>query len=64
MSRKGMQRKGREGGMKGKREGEEAVRDNGIGAFISLWISVWDGGRQGWRDGFKEGGRAPNMMGD
>lgn len=40
MSGKGMQ----EGRMKGKREGERAVRDNGVAAFISLWIYIWEGG--------------------
>lgn len=65
MSGKGMQ----EGGMKGKKWGERAVRDNGVAVFISLWIYIWEGGieREGGKDGemdLKREGRAPNMMGE
>lgn len=39
--------------MKGKKEGERAVRDNGVAAFISLWIYMWEGGTEseGGKDG-------------
>lgn len=43
----------------GKKEGERAVRDNGVAAFISLWISMWEGEtvREGGKDGEMDLGR-------
>ena len=68
----GKECRGREGGRdeRGKKEGERAVRDNGVAAFISLWIYMWEAGtereagKDGRRDGFRERGRAPRVMGE
>lgn len=53
----------REGGRdERKKEGERAVRDNGVAVFISLWIYMWEegteeeGGKDGEMDLGSEGG--------
>lgn len=40
------ERNARERDERGKKEGERAVRNNGVSAFISLWIWMWEGGRE------------------
>lgn len=46
MSGKGMQRGGRDERGEEKKEGERAVRDNGVAAFNSLCIYMWEGGTE------------------
>lgn len=42
------------GGRDEKEEGERAVRDNGVAAFISFWIWTEEGGTERWMQGGEE----------